>query len=61
MLNIIKHGGVIMPNINKKYVEDFDKLVRDFEKLKMSPSSDSLHRVMEGIQLVQNDLRNIQL
>lgn len=50
-----------MPNINKKYVEDFETLARNFEKLKMSPNSDTLHKVMQDLQQVQNDLRNIQL
>ena len=50
-----------MPQINKKYVEDFEHLVRNFEKLKLRPNSDSLHLVMQDLQQVQNDLRNVQL
>lgn len=49
-----------MPRLNKKYVEDFETLARNFEKLKMSPNSENLHKVMQDLQQVQNDLRNFK-
>jgi len=50
-----------MPEINKKYIEDFETLVRDFEKLKTSPNPEYLSKVMEDLQQVHTDLSNIQL
>lgn len=50
-----------MEKLNKKYIEDFEQLVRDFEKLKVRPSSDTLHLVMQDLQQIQSDLRNIKL
>lgn len=51
---------VNMAKLNKKYIENFEKLARDFEKLKMQPNSQVLNTVMQDVQQLQNDLRNVQ-
>lgn len=48
-----------MAKIAKKYQEDFEKLMRDWERLKQSPNSDHLNLVMQDLQQFQNDLRNM--
>lgn len=49
-----------MAQLSKKYVEDFEKLVRDWKKLQMNPTHDYLNLVMQDLQQIQADLRNIK-
>ncbi|NGX38437.1 MAG: hypothetical protein K1000chlam2_01611 [Chlamydiae bacterium] len=49
-----------MPEINKKYIEDFETLVRDFERLKQKPNADALNMVMQDLEQMQRDMQNIK-
>ncbi|NGX38906.1 MAG: hypothetical protein KR126chlam1_00222 [Chlamydiae bacterium] len=48
-----------MPNVNKKYQEDFDALCRDWERLVKRPSNDNLAKVMQDLQQMRRDLENM--
>ena len=50
-----------MPEINKKYIEDFEALVRDFERLKQRPSESALKMVIQDLEQMQRDMQNIKL
>lgn len=49
-----------MAALNKKYIEDFDKLVRDFEKLKMNPNTNSWKMVLEDLKMIQTELSKLK-
>lgn len=52
-----------MPQINKKYMQDFDKLKRDWERLvaNPNPNSNHLNTFMKDLQQFQTDLQNIDV
>jgi hypothetical protein len=49
-----------MPKIDKKYMQDFEKLKKDWERLTAMPNSEHLNLLMKDLQQFQNDLRNIR-
>ena len=50
-----------MKQINKKYIEDFERLTLDWQKLAMKPSQEYLYAVMQDLEQMQRDLKNIKL
>lgn len=50
-----------MEKIKKKYQEDFERLTRDWERLKINPNSENLNLVMQDLMQIQNDLRNMHI
>ena len=49
-----------MEKIDKKYQEDFQKLMQDWERLCASPNPDHHKLVMQDLQQIQTDLNNIK-
>ncbi|NGX47380.1 MAG: hypothetical protein K1000chlam3_00753 [Chlamydiae bacterium] len=49
-----------MARMNKKYLEDFDKLCRDWEKLKMKPNRQALDLIMQDLEEMEYDLKNME-
>jgi hypothetical protein len=47
--------------MHKKYLEDFDKLCRDWERLKMSPSRGGLDQVIADLDEMEYDLKHMGL
>ena len=49
-----------MPKINKKYIEDFETLVRDFERLKQKPNPNAIKMVIQDLEQVHRDMQNFK-
>ena len=47
--------------MHKKYLEDFDKLSRDWEKLKLQPSREGLDMILADLEEMEYDLKNMEL
>lgn len=46
--------------IDKKYMQDFEKLQKNWARLIQQPNSEHLNTVMKDLQQFQSDLRNIR-
>ena len=49
-----------MAMIDKKYQEDFQKLVQDWERLIKTPSTEYYNLVMQDLKQFETDLNNIK-
>lgn len=50
-----------MGKIHRKYIEDFEALVRDFERLKERPSQQALDLVKQDVDQLRKDLEHIEI
>ena len=54
-------GGYIMAKLNKKYVEDFEKLMRTWEKCMAKPSPELIEQLKQDLAEVEYGINHIEL